>query len=1500
MHQALSELVVEFRFLGQFALHLDGEPVRLASRPAQSLLAYLCLHAGASFRREKLAGLLWPDTSDVNARNNLRQALWRIRKALEPGAADGQGYFVADDLSIAFQPRAPYWLDVEALTRPVSPDAPAAELAQVVDVYGGELLPGFYDEWTVLERERLHAVFERRMGRLLERLIAERDWSQTVGWSERWIALGASPEAAFRSLMLAHAAQGDLSAMAAAYQRCADALWRDLGVEPSEQTTTLYRQLRNPQARAAALPGAPLAGADVPLDPVPDLLNAAPSPGEPPFKGLRHFDEADRHLFFGRERLVASLAGRLIGGEAFLAVIGASGSGKSSLVRAGIVPALTASEASSVQDLAPAGVRWRSAIFTPSARPLQALAAAVTPPGGGDAAQALADSLATEPAALSGFLRSQLAAAAQPGQPAPADGHWLIAVDQFEELFTLCRSAAEQRAFVDALLAAADSAGDAPATVVIALRADFYAQCGQHPALRQALAAHQEFIGPMSAEELRRAIEAPGLQGGWEFEPGIVDLILRDAGDEPGALPLLSHALLETWLRRRGRVLTLQAYAETGGVHGAIARTAEAVYHHRLTPEQQPLMRSILLRLTELGDEGLDTRRRATLQELASSPAAQAQVQHVLAILSDARLVTVDQDTVEIAHEALIRAWPTLRQWLADDREGLRLHRRLTEAAQAWEELGRNPDELYGGARLALAREWAESHPTDLNALEGQFLAASVELAERRQREQAAQQARELEAARALAETQRQKAEAERRLADEQRQTVVRLRRRAVFLTVAMVTALALAGLALFLRGQVQQAALRAEANATRAEQERRIATSRELAAAAVSNLALDPERSILLAMAAISQTRAADLPVPREATEALHQALLTSRLRQTLPGPYGVAFSPDGARLATGGPASSTTIWDLASGEPALTFTGHSRDLYGVSVQYSPDGHKLVTASADGTAVVWDAASGRELARLRGHIANVYDALFSPDGARIATTSADGTVRLWDAVTGERLLVVRQPSAAGIAFDPTGERLAVATAAPSAAPVWLWDTRTGQQVGAIGAFARDTTDVDYSPDGASIAVADGSGESAIWDVQSGQRLVSLGRGAPTYSIRFSPDGQQVATGGTDGVVRVWDAATGGLLLTLPGHAATVTNLDFSPDGALLATASADGATRLWDISPAGSRELLTVPAHDAVVYSVDYSADGARLATASWDRRAAVWDAQSGELLASLPEHPDSIARVAFSPDGRSVATAAYDGVVRLWDAASGQPIRSIAAHGPLDIDVAWDAAGQRLATGGSDGTVKLWDAATGEMLAELDGHSNRVHWVAFSPDGALLASASWDGTARVWRAGSGEHVATLAADGGQVKSVAFSSDGSRLATAHEDGAARLWGLASLAGTQPPAPTHTLAGHTGSAWDAAFSPDGDLLATLGFDGAVRLWNAATGEELLAIPGENNGADLQFSPDGRFVATTSGSGKVLVYAVTLDDLLALAQARLTRSLTQSECQRYLHLDECPG
>jgi len=395
----------------------------------------------------------------------------------------------------------------------------------------------------------------------------------------------------------------------------------------------------------------------------------APTPGLPPFKGLPFFDEADSELFFGREALAAHLLERLLvgveAGERFLGVVGASGSGKSSVVRAGLVPALRWRSPSS---------GWPIHVLTPGAHPLQSLATHVTREiESVTAAATLADDLAREPRSLHLFLKR--------ATDDHRASHTLLVVDQFEELFTLSRSPQERTALVDNLLVAANEPGG-PTIVLVALRADFYAHCADFADLRQALARRQEYIGRMTAEELRRAITEPAGSGHWELEPGLVELLLHDVGEEPGALPLLSHALLETWQRRRGRTLTIGGYLAAGGVRSAIAETAEAVFQDQLDPQQRAIARQIFLSLTELGEGTQDTRRRARLDELIPNPEARPSVEAVLAILADARLVTTGEGTAEVAHEALIREWPTLREWLAEDREGLRLHRHLTEAAR--------------------------------------------------------------------------------------------------------------------------------------------------------------------------------------------------------------------------------------------------------------------------------------------------------------------------------------------------------------------------------------------------------------------------------------------------------------------------------------------------------------------------------------------------------------------------------------------------------------------------------------------------------------------------------------------------------------------------------------------------------------------------------------------------------------------------------------------------
>ena len=474
-----------------------------------------------------------------------------------------------------------------------------------------------------------------------------------------------------------------------------------------------------------------------------DVEGQPPAPGDPPYKGLESFGEADAEHFLGRERLTARLAGRLRD-DHFLAIVGASGSGKSSVVRAGLIPALRAGKPLADGGLPPAGSsQWAARVLTPTAHPLDALAVALTDAAIPDEAAALSARLAADPTALAAAARDLLA---KEGRP-----RLLLVLDQFEEAFSLARDAAERRALFDNLVAAVDPTANHPITIVVALRADFYARFAEHDGLRDLVARHQEYIGAMSREELFRAIVAPATRGNWKLQEGLVELMLDDAGDEPGALPLLSHALLATWQRRRGRTMTLSAYKEAGGVRGAIAKTAEAVFQQRLTPEQRPIARAIFVRLTELGEsvdaDTPDTRRRAAFSELITRATDTQMLDAVLNILVDARLVITDvvpptnTKIVEVAHEALIREWPTLRAWLDQDREGLIRQRQLTEDVGDWLKLGRDPGALYRGARLARTLEWTAAAPDALSVDEAEFLDASRAAAAREARARSTQRA---------------------------------------------------------------------------------------------------------------------------------------------------------------------------------------------------------------------------------------------------------------------------------------------------------------------------------------------------------------------------------------------------------------------------------------------------------------------------------------------------------------------------------------------------------------------------------------------------------------------------------------------------------------------------------------------------------------------------------------------------------------------------------------
>ncbi len=1210
---------------------------------------------------------------------------------------------------------------------------------------------------------------------------------------------------------------------------------------------------------------------------------APPAAGTAPFKGLRYFEEADADLFFGREALTAKLLDRIRASLAstppsrFLAVVGASGSGKSSIVRAGLIPAMRTSRSFD---------GWMIHSFTPTARPLQKLAESLSQNGSSLAATAtLMDDLAAEPRTLhlmAGRLRSSLEGKrVEPTRPSTGHPHQLLVIDQFEELFSLCQQEVERRAFIDNLMTAV-SEPDGPAYVVITLRADFYNSCAPYAELRDALAGQQEYIGPMSAGELRRAIEEPAKRGGWGLEPGLVELLLQDVGaegdtpPEPGAMPLLSHALLETWHRRRGRMLGVSGYLASGGVRGAIAETADVVFHDQLDDKQRAIARNIFLRLTHLGENEsiAETRRRVAFDELILRPEDAPAVREVLTILADARLITTDNNVAEVAHEALIREWPTLREWLEEDREGLRLHRHLTLAADSWERRGRELAELYRGTRLAQALSWAGDHASQLSGLERSFLDDSRVQAERGEAEREAQRRRELEAAQALAETQRKAA--------------AQLRRRALYLFGAFILALGMAGLAL-LQGE------RARQSAITAESERRISFARELAAAAVNNLDIDPERSILLSLQAASLTRAPDGSLLPEVEEALHRSILGSQVRLTLTGHsawvYSAAFSPDGKRLATIGRDGTTIVWDAASGEELLRLPGTTEPSdYRTAqrVDFNPDGEWLATADSN-LIRIWDADSGNLIRTLSGHSADVTALAFSPEGQRLATGSQDATARIWDLTSGAELHVMTDHTEAieELAFSPDGDWLATASDDRS---LKIWDVATGELLRDLTGFTIEIYSVAFSPDGTRMSATTDAGIQ-IWDATRIELQELLTIEDPGGALMFSPDGTKIAAG-SGSAAKLWDVRTGQELLTLTGHSNWVMDVVFSPDGKRLATTSLDETAKVWSITP--GQEVVTLSGQGA---RVAYSPDGTQMATEGAMGTAMLWDAVTGEARLTLAGHTEPVLGLAFRPDGRRLATSSFDASSIIWDTFSGQKLLTLVGHTVGVRDVAYSPDGTRIATGGFDTTARVWDAATGRELSNLVGHEGLVLGVAFSPDGTRLATSSTDLTARIWDLNTGNVLLTLAGHSNPIPDIAFSPDGTRVATGSQDATAKLWD--AVTGVE----LHTLAGHSSEIQSVAFSPDGRWLATGSGDNTAKIWDVSTGQELHTLFGSLGGVTgVAFNPmdDRPLLAVASTDGVVRVYLVDNEELLELAESRVTRSLTLAECQRFLHLQQCPA
>jgi WD40 repeat protein/serine/threonine protein kinase len=1267
----------------------------------------------------------------------------------------------------------------------------------------------------------------------------------------------------------------------------------------------------------------------VPVTALPDESTPLLVPN--PYKGLHAFQEGDAADFFGRDTLVDQLLIRLTlnrptqrqpfdyaqdkspttnpstmlrtGLHNFLAIVGPSGSGKSSLVKAGLIPALR-------QNSIPGSQDWFIVDMTPGRHPLKALETAllrvaINPPPN------LLDQLRSDERGLLRVIKRLLP---------DKETRLLLVIDQFEEVFTLVDDEAARSHFLASLYTAVTEPGS-PLQVVITLRADFYDRPLLYPGFGNLLRQRMETVLPLSSEQLEKAIAGPAQRVGAALETGLIPLIVSDVQEQPGTLPLMQYALTELYKRRKGRRLTLEGYQASGGVFGALARRADELYTG-LDDAGRATTRRLFLRLVTVGEATADTRRRVLRSELTSldgpgEPNSQSEIDgwlidSIIDTFGQHRLLTFDRDpvtrgpTVEVAHEALIREWDRLRQWLDEDREFLMWQQRLRAGLHQWQASKQDEGALLRGAPLTEAENWLNQRRTDLNEAEREFIQASQAVWERQTAEREAQRQRELEAAQKLAEAEKQRAEVQTRANKRLRWSLIGL---TAFLLVAI-------GAAFFAMRETQ-----------RAEQQTRLTTARELAGAALNNLEIDPERSMLLALRAVATTYDHDETVTREAENALHRAVSASRVRLTLGGDAGpvgdLKISPDGTRLATGSFEGIGRVWDIATGELLLTLTGHEAFLF--DFVFSPDQTRLATASYDGTAKVWDASTGQELFTLTSHSGEVNRIAISPDGTRLATASFDGTVKVWDARTGQELftLTSHDNEVWDVNFSPDGRRLATGSVDGTAR---LWDAANGRELMVLRGHTGFVGTVAFSPDGKYLATSSEDRTAKVWDLATGQALLTLG-GYPSevMYVRFSPDGTLLATA-TAATAKLWQLeADGDTLvsarewLTLAGHAGFVLGIDFTPDGTQLATGSFDGTARVWSLLP--EHELLHLVGHQAEVFGVAFSPDGTRLASASFDGTAKVWDASTGQELLSLTGHAGRVYSVGFSPDGTRLATSGHDGTAKVWDATSGEELLTLSGHEPGSIsaslegaiDVAFSPDGTRLATAGSDATAKVWDAATGQELFTLSGHHkpetaflfDGVVSVAFSGDGTKLATAGVDGTARVWDASDGHELLNLAGDIGILSDMALSPDGTTLATGSWDsGLAQVWNISTAPETGAASGQELLTLPAGTSVNsvALSVADGAVrLATSYDDGTARIWDVTNGQEWLNLldPGSGSIYSIAFSPDGTRLATGSRDGQVRLYVLPLEELVDLAQSRLTRTWTTEECQQFLHLAECP-
>lgn len=1439
--------------LGPIRLALDGAERDLGGPRQRLVLTMLGIDANRVVSATRLVDAVWNGDAPDDPRAALQVAVSRLRRSL--GEDIGSIEYRAPGYVLHVERHS---VDVHRFTTLVEQGTAALgddlrrgahllreALALVRGEPFGDLAehPALAQEAARIEELRLRALQGRidadmRLGRHADVVDELQGLARTHPLREVFWEL----------LMRALHASGRHADALQAYEWARTVLRDELGADPSPTLRQLHELVLRQDPR---------------LDPVDRAAadRGDTTPIRNPYKGLRAFSEEDAADFFGREGQVRALLERLDSRGAdgrLLVLVGPSGSGKSSLVRAGLVPALRRGDLSGSD-------RWLVATILPGRYPADELERALVELGEHNPEgirRALAEpevGLADAVALVATEDRTEL----------------VLVIDQFEELVQLADDG-QRTAFI-ALLRSALNTPTCRLRIVLTVRADVFDDLLLEPGVGGLAATNTFVLAPPDRDALERAIVRPARAVGVKVTAEATADMLAEVEEAPGALPMLQYALTELFDRCSGDRITAADLRALGGIHGAIAGRAEELWAS-LGSDARDVCRQVLLRLVVPGEHHVDTRRRVHRDELSALSLEWADgddrlVTYVLELLGRHRLVTFDTDprtgtpTVELAHEALLRAWDRFADWVDDGRHDMRMRHRLASARAEWVDANRHDGFLLQDARLDEFVAWSTETELALTTDERAFLDASRATAERRDAEDRARTDREEQL---------------------ERRSLRRLRVIAVLSVVAAVVAAGLTAVTLQERD-------RAHAQTAVAQRQELLARIRAVTSAAVAELDDDPERSVLLAMEAMEMARVAGLDPLPESQSALRRALPAVHVAKHLPSGSGLDVAASG-HVATLGADGTATVWDPERWTTVAEQPGQAtpRDvrLAGAAVVttvgLSADGRRLVTTTPELRAVVRDVATGDPVTELEGRVVRPQ---FSPDDASIIGVA------------------VQEPTAG---FD-------------AGRSIGIWDATTGVLELRLDGHTANVEDHATSPDGRHL-VTTGQDSTALWDLASGQELWRTDTLGPAYGVAYHPAGDRVAVGTESGLVHLLDASDGAELATLDGHTAVVRGVAFDPAGTRLVTAGfGDGDARIWDL--ATNRKLMVLQGEDAI-WDTAFLPDGDHVLTTTITDRTTVWDVRfpGGRSWGTLEVAPSpSMLRTDFAPSSHVVAVGRPEGGVELVDVGTMEAITTLATSHVVDA-FAWNDDGTQLATAGGAGerdVVELWDPSTGRRIRELPGPFTAGGDIDLNPDGELLVHGGTDGIVRAVDSTTGEQRWRYDHPLGRIYTVAVTPDGSGVVVGAQDAAVVLDAATG-------AVRHEL-DVTASVTDVAFVDGKVTVGALGtgylrfdldtgerldtvVDGAsigsldvqdgllvteanrvVFVRDLATGEIRFELTVAGDVTGLRVSDDGRFLAVVV-PGRVDLHVLPVDDLLALARERVARSLTDAEC--LLHLQ--PG